>query len=283
MPHIPETVVSILLVEQTIEYKVYQHFVDNIFVLLRPFFYLDVLKLSYWERYYWKKATVVATVSDFDSEIIKNEEKIKSVVIPNGAGDEMFEDKIKNKSTQKPILLFLGNFFWLQNQEAAEYLLKKILPKLKNKLQNFTIIIAGQKAHAIKSNSKNVKIINIDPDDAKKVKELYNKSTLFIAPIFGPGGTRLKILASMASGVPVISTNIGIEGLDVHDKKHVMIANNADEFVNSIKKILLSKKLYNTLKNNSYELVKKNYNWKKISKMLEVVYQNIQKRDENWN
>jgi glycosyltransferase involved in cell wall biosynthesis len=283
MPHIPETITPILLVEQTIEYKVYQHFVDNIFALFRPFFYLDVLKLSYWERHYWRKATTVATVSDFDSEIINNEEKIKSVVIPNGAGDEMFEEHPKQKSINNPMLLFFGNFFWLQNQEAAEYLLKKVLPKLKKVLNKFTIIIAGQKANRISSNSSHVKIINIQPDDVKKVKELYNESTLFIAPIFGPGGTRLKILASMASGVPVISTSIGIEGLDVKNKVHVMIANNADEFIKNISQVLSSKNLYNKLKNNSYKLVKDNYNWEKISKMLEVVYKDIQKKDENWN
>jgi len=283
MPHIPETTTPILLVEQTIEYKVYQHFVDSVFPLIKPFFYLDVLKLSYWERHYWRKATTVATVSDFDSEIIKNEEKIKSVVIPNGAGDEMFERKPELRQIDNPILLFIGNFFWLQNQEAAEYLLKKILPKLKKKLEKFKIIIAGQKASRIKSKDSYVKIINIKPDDEEKVKELYSKSTLFIAPIFGPGGTRLKILASMAAQLPVIASDIGIEGLDVKNRENVLIANNADEFVENILEILSSKPLYEKLKNNSYKLVKNNYNWENISKALEVVYKKIQKKDGNRN
>ena len=47
--------------------------------------------------------------------------------------------------------------------------------------------------------------MNIEPDNINKVKELF-KNTLFIAPIFGPGGTRLKILAAMGSGMPVISS-----------------------------------------------------------------------------
>jgi len=62
-----------------------------------------------------------------------------------------------------------------------------------------------------------------------------------------------------------------------------MIANNADEFIKNISQVLSSKNLYNKLKNNSYKLVKDNYNWEKISKMLEVVYKDIQKKDENWN
>ena len=283
MPHIPKTTTPILLVEQTIEYKVYQHFVDTVFPIIKPLLYLDVIKLSSWERHYWREATTVATVSDFDSKIILDEEKIKSVVIPNGAGDEMFEKNPKKRPIEKPVFLFIGNFFWLQNQEAAEYLLKKILPELKKNLKKFKVIIAGQKAKRIKSTDPFVSIINIRPDDAETVKKLYSRSTLFIAPIFGPGGTRLKILASMAACLPVVATDIGIEGLEVKNKKHVMIANNAKEFVKSILEILSSKQLYDQLKINSYKLVKENYNWENISKMLEVVYKNIQKKNGNRN
>ena len=72
MPHIPKTLTPILLVEQTIEYKVYQHYTSSLPSLLRLPLHLDIIKLKYWEKYYWKKADLVATVSEFDKNEIKS-------------------------------------------------------------------------------------------------------------------------------------------------------------------------------------------------------------------
>lgn len=109
------------------------------------------------------------------------------------------------------------------------------------------------------------------------VKKVYTESTLFIAPIFGPGGTRLKILAAMSSGLPIITTKTGIEGLDVANNKHVLIANSPLEFVEQIKRILSNKKLYETIRTNAHTLVTEKYNWQKIAEKLEIAYQNIKK------
>ncbi len=285
MPHLPKTSLPILLVEQTIEYKVYQHFVDNLSPLIRSFFYPDILKLKYWERYYWKKASTVATVSQHDQEIIRKEEpNIDPVIIPNGAGDEMLTNKLPKKKLDKPILLFIGNFYWLQNKEAAGYLVNKILPLLNQQLDNFKFVIGGQQANKLNLKKiKNMELINFNPEDNSIVKSLYRQATLFIAPIYGPGGTRLKILASMAAGLPVISTQTGVEGLAVEDGVHVLVAESPQEFVDKIKTILYDKKLYLHLQKNSYSKVKETYSWSAISKKLEAVYQTIKQKNENRN
>ena len=98
-----------------------------------------------------------------------------------------------------------------------------------------------------------------------------------LSPIFGPGGTRLKILAAMSSGLPIITTKTGIEGLDVSNNKHVLIANSPHEFVTQIKRILSDKKLYESIRTNAYKLVTEKYNWQKIAEKLEIAYQNIKK------
>ena len=102
MPHLPSTKIPIILVEQTIEYRVYQHFVNSLFFLFRPFFYFDILKLKYWERFYWKKTNIVAAVSKTDEENIKKlEPHLKTAIIPNGAGDEMIVKKLPKKKFKR--------------------------------------------------------------------------------------------------------------------------------------------------------------------------------------
>ena len=280
MPHIIETDIPILLVEQTIEYKVYQHYVNSLPFFIRPLFSLDILKLRYWERFYWRKAFLVGTMSESDKKAVSLlEPSIQPVIIPNGAGEDLVVNKLNPKRLSNPILLFVGNFFWLQNTEAAQYLIDKIYPKIAKAIPQIQIVIAGQNASNKLniSDTKRIKIIDIDPKDSQLVKKVYTQSTLFVAPIFGPGGTRLKILAAMASGLPIVTTKTGIEGLDISDNKHALIANSPDEFVKQIKRVLSNKILYESIRKNAYELVKKKYNWSKIAEELEIAYQRIKK------
>lgn len=279
MPHLPKTNIPIVLVEQTIEYEVYKHFVNSLPFYLRALLYfdIDIAKLKFWEKYYWKKADIVIAVSSPDEKIIKSEEReIKTSIIPNGAGDEMIASSLKTKKLTDSVIFFQGNFFWLQNVEAAQFLIEKIYPSLIAMNPNVSVVIAGQNAKKIgRVLNKKIKIVDIFSNDTNKVKKLFQEATLFIAPIFGPGGTRLKILAAMGSGVPVISTETGVKGLDVVENVHVILAKDSQEFAKKISYILNKPAFYEKIRSNAYALVKKKYQWEQIAKKLESVYANL--------
>ena len=279
MPHIPQTKIPTVLVEQTIEYKVYKHFVNSLPFFLRLFVYfdIDIIKLKYWERFYWKKANAVVVVSSSDEKLIKKEDPLlKTSIIPNCVGDEMIVNKLEKKYLKIQTIFFQGNFFWLQNVEAAKFIINRIYPQLVKEYPNAKVVIAGQNAKKLgKLINRNINIVNIEPNNIDLVKKLFKQNTIFIAPIFGPGGTRLKILAAMGSGMPVISSVTGIEGLEVTNNKDVMIATSQQEFIIKIKQLLSNKNLYETIRNNAYKLVKKKYQWSKTAKELEWVYKNL--------
>jgi glycosyltransferase involved in cell wall biosynthesis len=279
MPHIPETKIPILLVEQTIEYKVYQHFLNSLPFFIRIVLYLDILKLIYWEKFYWRKASTVAAVSPIDEQTIKELQKnIKTTIIPNGAGDEMFVKKLPKKDFSRPLIMFQGNFNWLQNQEAAKYLALNVFPEIKKDNPKISLLISGQNTSKISYlKREGIKILEIPLEKNEMVKNLYKKAVVFVSPIFGPGGTRLKILAAMASGLPVVSSRVGVEGLDVKDNIHVLLAKDAKEFSKKINYLLSNQNFYEKIRKNALFLVKKNFSWKKITKKLEEVYLKIKK------
>jgi glycosyltransferase involved in cell wall biosynthesis len=143
------------------------------------------------------------------------------------------------------------------------------------------LLISGQNANKIKSvKNPKIKIINLSLNQTHKVKSLYQKANIFIAPIFGPGGTRLTILAAMASGLPVVSSPTGVEGLIVEDSKHVLIAKNEKEFAKKILLLLKNQNFYESLRKNAYQLILDKYNWKKIAEKLSQIYQQL--KNENW-
>src|SRR3989344_4172301 len=135
MPNIPQTKVPIFLVEQVIEYLVYQRFVESLSklaFLAKPFLFLDVAKIKWLERYYWKKARRLAAMSREDQEFIKkSDQSLKVDVVANGVDIEYFS-QTKRQEPKIPTVLFVGNFKWLPNRDAAKFLVTQIWPKIKS-------------------------------------------------------------------------------------------------------------------------------------------------------
>ena len=147
MPHIPNTSVPILLVEQTIEYLVYSHYAENFpKFYIRPFLYLDVFKMKYWEKRFWNEATKVVAMSEEDKQIMLTQSPELDVdIVPNGVDSDYFAERIA-EGLKEPIILYLGNFTWLQNREAVSILVEKIWPIIKSKLPQAKLWIIGKDA-----------------------------------------------------------------------------------------------------------------------------------------
>lgn len=281
MPHIPKTDLPILLVEQTIEYQVYHHFVKSlsgIKSILKPFMFFDIWKLKMWEEYYWKKADMVATVSRSDKDkMLSMLPELDITVVPNGAGEDLMNIYDENKNSDKKIFLYQGNFSWLQNIEAAQILAKNIFPRIKAMIPDAVCYIAGQNANKkiLDLTQKDIKIIDIDTNDIETVVNIYREASVFLAPIEGPGGTRLKVLGAMAAGIPVISSNVGVEGLHAENLENVLIAKDEDEYAILSKKLLDDKKFYDKIRSNARKLIEEKYSYKSLAELLEEKYRLI--------
>ncbi|MCJ7804889.1 glycosyltransferase family 4 protein [Patescibacteria group bacterium] len=279
MPHIPKTKVPILLVEQTIEYQVYQHYVQSkSFWLLKQLLNIDVAKIKFWETKFWQKANKVVAVSDSDKRKMQSLVKGLDVdVVPNGAGEDLVSLWQDNKKFTKVIVLFQANFLWLQNTEAAIDLVKKIFPLIKKMLPQAVCRIVGQEAHKKLAGIKGrgIEIVDLSNDDIEGVKKAYRQATVFLAPLTGPGGTRLKILGAMAAGVPVVTTPVGIEGIDAKDGVQVLVRKSEKELAEAVVELIKNKKLYQKVSRAARTLIEKTYTYKAIAAVLDKIYRQV--------
>lgn len=275
MPNIPKTSVPILLVEQTIEFLVYQHFVETVFLPIRLLLSLDVAKIKFWEEYYWKKAQKVVAMSASDKHVMRTEVGGLDVdIVPNGVDTQDFSKIMRDKNKQKTIL-FVGNFKWLQNKEAVVILVEKIFPIVKKKFSDVLLWIVGRYPSGKIRNYQSASI-RIS-EDIKDIKNAYSRSSLLLAPIYGPGGTRYKILEAMASGLPVITTSRGIEGLNAKDGKDVLVRDTPESLADVTISLLQNKILSEKLSLNGKRLVNSYYDWTKISEKLDSLYEEVGK------
>ncbi len=277
MPSIPETKLPVILVDQTIEYLVYQHYVNETAPwFLRPLLQIDVEKTKYSERYYWRKADMVVAVSETDrKEMLRLEPSIDVKIVPNGVNLDLFRKKTR-WDTKDKVVMQLSNFRWLQNIEAADMLIRKVFPLVKEKIKNAKLWIVGQHIPSSISNLATAGVIIKDfpPEDAESLVDCLQNATVFAATIKGPGGSRLKNLAAMASQLPIVSTQIGVEGLDVKHKEHVLIGNTPVKIAKYIVKLLKSPKLSERLAKKTRKHVEEHFDWKVIADKLSDLYKN---------
>lgn len=273
MPHIPKTNIPILLVEQTIEYLVYRHFVDKFrLFFLKPLLYLDVYKLKYWEFKFWKQARKVAVMSGEDMKIMHSAVPDLSIdIVPNGVDVDYFSQKVSQRS-KEPVILYLGNFTWLQNREAVEVLVQRIWPKIKKDLPDVKLWIIGKSA---KNFFADLSSSDIRVDEVADVRTAYQQATLLVAPIYSGGGTRLKNFETFASGLPVITTSIGIGGTNAKDGIHVIVRDKPEDIADAAVQLIKDKVMYQKIAANAQKLVKEKYNWDVIADRLSDIYQNV--------
>jgi len=279
MPHLPETKVPILLVDQTIEFQVYQHFVKkNQNFLLKPFLYVDIFKIRYWELKFWKKANKVVAVSEADKDkMVKLVKGLDVGVVPNGAGEDLMAVLKERKPEPSPTIFFQANYSWLQNIEAAQNLANKVFPLIKKEVREAKCWIAGQFAREKIGSleSADVKIIDLDNSDIEGVKSAYRRATVFVAPLEGPGGTRLKILGAMAAGVPVVTSVIGIEGIDAQNGREIFVADDWKEMAKKAILLIKQKRTYRRMVEKARKLVEEKYSYQSVAKTLDKFYMEV--------
>jgi glycosyltransferase involved in cell wall biosynthesis len=281
MPSIPKTNLPVILVDQTIEYLVYQHYTNETAAwFLRPLLQIDVQKMKHSERFYWRQADQVVAVSDADKkEMQKVEPGLDVKIVPNGVNLDFFRKKTSwNKKVQS--ILFISNFKWLQNVEAARILIQQVFPLVKEVLPMVQLWIVGQHipADIVALNNKQIIVKSIPEDDTETLIKSWHDASVFASTIKGPGGTRLKNLGAMASQLPIVSTKVGVEGLKVKNGEHVLIGDTPTEIANLIIKVIKSPKLAEKLSKTARRHVEDHFDYKSITEKLDSIYQSVYKR-----
>ncbi len=283
MPHIPKTKIPILLTEQTIFYQVYRHYVATLawyLFFLKIVLIIDILKLKYWESYYWRRANYLAAVSEDDISYIKKVVPGRKVfIIPNGVDFEFYRQKKYPKNKQATLLFGAADFHWMQNTEGAKLLIEKVWPIIKEKNQAVKLWIVGKIAPDALVAYKDEERIIIQ--EIKDSREAYQRSWVLVAPMRSGGGSRTKFFEAMASGLPIVTTSEGVEGIKAKDKEEIFIENDLGLLAEKVLLLLEDKSLAEKVGQKARELVKKQYSWQKSAQALDKAYQEVASDQKN--
>ncbi len=160
--------------------------------------------------------------------------------------------KEKNKRTK---IVFSGMMDYEPNILAVHYIIDKIMPLLDD---NYNIYFVGKNCseELKKLESSNIHFVGY----VDNMKEELQKYDMYICPIIAGSGVKNKILQAASVGLPIVSNNLGIEGIENDIKKYVFLGNTPKELAKQIEQInaLDTHALKNIIKNQQ-EFIIENY------------------------
>jgi len=228
-------------------------------------------KFERFERRAFAAATRVVAVSEDDAVLIRDRFGGRDVdVVDNGIDRNYFE--AVQPAPDPATILFLGSLDWRPNLDAVGLLLDRIFPAVRAAEPAARLRLVGRKpAAALVQKVRNLPGVELHAD-VPDVRPFLASSAVMVVPLRIGGGSRLKILEAMAAGLPVISTRVGAEGLELVPGKHFIAAEGPDNLADALVSCIRDPEPARALANASRPFILERYDWDALADRLESVW-----------
>lgn len=199
-----------------------------------------------------------------DRDLIPHPDKDQIEVVINGVDTDFFSPMEIKKEYD---LVFTGNMGYPPNVNAANFLVKEILPLVHKKHPEVKVMLAGATPHASVQalESRHVTVTGWVDD----IRECYAKAKIFIAPMQIGTGLQNKLLEAMAMKIPSITSGLANSALKAKPGEEILVGESAAQFADHILRLLEDKPFAEQVAENGYNFVHGNYNWASATQKLE--------------
>jgi polysaccharide biosynthesis protein PslH len=265
---------KILDVVDPVLYSRHQLFIKERNPLKKIMWLTSYLQLKVLEIPTYKNFDACVTVSDFHKLHLKSYHAANVSVIPYGIDLEHFrtteEVAVKNSA-----LIFTGAMNYIHNVKAVLWFYEKVFPLVKKRIPTVRLLIVGkQPTQQVLELAKDgsVSVTGYVED----VRPYFERASVGIVPmVTDDGGFKTKILEAMAMCKPIVSTSMGLKGIDAIPGKEIIIADGPMEFAESVVGLLNDEGLRLAVASNARKMVETKYSWETMTDSLAQVIENV--------
>jgi len=238
--------------------------------LRRAYFGQQAARMFTFEREMCRRAAHVIAVSEKDGEDMRRLFGVSRISsIATGVDIDHFAPPPAPAPTAD--LVFIGSMDWMPNIDGILWFAAEILPLIRQVRKDCKVAIAGRQPSkrilALAENDPHIVVTGSVPD----IRPYLWGASVSIVPLRIGGGTRLKIYESMAAKVPVVSTTVGAEGLEIHPPEDIRIADLPETFARQCVELLADASQRTRQASAAWEMVNERYSWAKVTRAFEQI------------
>jgi len=230
----------------------------------RAFAWQNTWKLRGFQNKVLDQVDVVLSVSPAEAEFMKARSPASCNVwtAPNGVDVEFFQPGGETKEPSSRIV-FCGSMDVTMNADAVLRFANGIFPLVRRRCPGAEFWVVGRNpGSAVKQLAERDGIVVTGT--VEDVRPYYEQARALVAPFRYGAGTKLKIMEAMAMGIPVVSTDVGCQGIDVAHGRHLLIENEDEGFASAVVELMENDGLWEQLSSAGRELVLQKYSWESI-------------------
>jgi glycosyltransferase involved in cell wall biosynthesis len=248
-----------------IDTQVFERFVEQTKnPLLRPFVRWQLAKMKRCEHDYLAASDGYCVLSEDDvRELCGHFPDLRPIVVGNGTDIGRF---VPNDEPRDPdTILHLGSLTDFIKLDDMLWFCREVLPRVRARRPAATLHLIGPPPSQDPfSEFEGVVVHGRVEDDLP----YYHRGGIFIAPQFGGGGVRLKIMNAMAMECAIVATRTACEGIDVVDGVHVLLRDDPEAYAGAILELMEDEEKALALGRAGRKLVESRYAWSAIVPIL---------------
>ncbi len=262
-------------------WKIIERTKDGSHFLLKPLLNLEANRIRHYEG-----ATVCSfdhtlTVSEIDAhalldaipEVPNYEETCSKVmtIIPIAVDTNQLQSATRKANSKN--ILTMGTLHYPPNADGIRWFANEIFPIVLEKMPGTTLTIVGKNPPL-----DFIKLAEDNPDTIKvtgyvtDLNPFFEDAAMLVVPVRIGGGIRVRILEAFARGTPVVTTTIGLEGIEAQPGIDVLVEDEEISFANAVINLINDKDLQKQLAVNGRNLAVSRYDWQTILKQLNRIY-----------
>lgn len=173
-------------------------------------------------------------------------------------------------------ILTLGTLHYPPNADGIRWFANEVFPLVQAQEPNATLTIIGKNPPAdfLQLQERNPGTIEVT-GYVENLSSYFDKAGVMVIAVRAGGGMRVRILEAFARGMPVVTTTIGLEGIDAVPGEHVLVQDTAREFAESTLALLANPELADNLSRSGRRLAEENYDWQVVLGRMDNIYETV--------
>ncbi len=169
-------------------------------------------------------------------------------------------------------ILHIGTMYWPPNVDAVLWFAREVFPLIRAQRPGVQFDVVGKdpppEIVALDGNGMGINVAGYVADPTS----YFQRAALVVVPVRAGSGMRVKILQNWARGIPIVSTTLGCEGIEVRPGKDILVADEAATFAAEVLRLLSDEQRAARLIANGRQVVVEKYDYRTACKPLEAVY-----------